>query len=73
MKLGTNPATNAPAPNIHGASPNQPRKELTIQVNITETDKFKELAALISNMLKDKRIDNNVRQKYLNRFKEVAK
>lgn len=62
------PASNFPPP---GAPPKQPKKKLTVQVNVTDIDKFKELAGLISDMLKDERINSSIRQEYLNRFLDV--
>lgn len=68
MKYGSNPSPKCPPPNIPGR---QPTKGLTVSVDVTGIDKFKELAGLISDMLKDERISNEVKQEYINRLESI--
>jgi hypothetical protein len=44
MKYGSNPSPKCPPPNVPGTQPKHPGKKMTIQVSVTDTDKFRGLA-----------------------------
>lgn len=69
MSYGSNPKPKGPAPNIPRESSKPGR--LTVQIKMTETNKFKNMAELVSDMLKDRRVEVSIRQEYVNRFEEI--
>lgn len=67
--IGTNPPTKAPNPGPPGAS--RKAKGLTATIDITNLDLFKRVTRLVTELVLDERVDESIREEYLDKLLEI--